>query len=118
MISGEGGTDWLDGGDGKDTIDGGEGMDFITGGRGNDTLSGGSGPDVFYFAEGDGDDYITDFNPEQDSFSIQGVTLEDVNITEGINASTGETYSIVNYGDGDSITFAGVEADSLTDFFA
>lgn len=64
-----GGThnDELFGGNGRDTLFGGNGDDIINGGSGDDTLTGGNGGDVFIFGNSDGENRITDFDPEVDT---------------------------------------------------
>lgn len=65
------GDDTLEGGSGNDALFGEDGNDVLLGGADNDTLqgdagadslTGGAGDDVFIYAEGDGNDTITDFN--------------------------------------------------------
>ena len=48
-----------------DSLNGGVGDDTLTGGKGSDTLTGGNGADVFFFANGDGADVITDYSASQ-----------------------------------------------------
>jgi Ca2+-binding RTX toxin-like protein len=48
-LFGEGGGDWIKGGDGVDLIDGGADADYLVGGRGNDVLTGGTGSDRYEF---------------------------------------------------------------------
>ncbi|MCF2872442.1 Hint domain-containing protein [Octadecabacter sp. G9-8] len=66
-INGGSGNDTLYGGDGDDSITGGGGDDVIVGGRGNDTMAAGSGSpsDTFVIRDGDGNDTITDFDPNE-----------------------------------------------------
>ncbi len=73
-LTGGAGADILDGGAGNDVIDGGKGKDIITGGKGNDTLTGGAGAgaNTYVYANGDGDDVITDFK-----------SSDQIRITEG-----------------------------------
>lgn len=61
-IVGGGGFDVLIGNGGNDSLTGGMGNDRIIGGIGADVLAGGSGIDTFVFADGDGNDRITDFS--------------------------------------------------------
>jgi Ca2+-binding RTX toxin-like protein len=61
VLDGGAGNDTLDGGIGHDTLKGGAGDDTLIGGEGDDLLSGAAGNDVFVFAEGFGQDEITDF---------------------------------------------------------
>jgi len=66
-LAGRGGADDLFGGEGDDELLGGGGWDNLDGGAGNDTLSGGfKGRDVFIFANGFGEDIITDFDNNLD----------------------------------------------------
>lgn len=83
------GADDLIGGDGYDTLDGGFGNDRLEGGSGNDLLKGGFGYDRYVYAEGDGNDIITDAggsksgsNPavtEQDTLVLSGTHLTSAN---------------------------------------
>ena len=61
-ISGGTGSDTLIGGSGNDVIFGGAGFDRIEGGTGGDNLNGGFNADTFVFADGFGNDTITDFD--------------------------------------------------------
>ena len=48
----------------------------IKGGKGNDSLTDGKGKDVFVYAQGDGNDIITDYSPGIDTVMIlSGVTV-------------------------------------------
>lgn len=58
IINGLAGDDIIYGGGGNDQIRGANGDDIIIGGRDSDILSGGGGNNIFYFASGDGSDYI------------------------------------------------------------
>ncbi|MBR3498298.1 MAG: hypothetical protein IKO05_04820 [Selenomonadaceae bacterium] len=69
-LSGGAGNDNLLGGKGKDTLTGGNGNDTLAGGKGDDTLTGGKGNDIFVYADGDGDDVITDFEEGTDTVSL------------------------------------------------
>ena len=64
-LKGGGGADWLYGDSGKDTLSGDGGSDRLSGGAGNDSLTGGDGADVFVFETGQGNDLISDFDPNQ-----------------------------------------------------
>ncbi|WP_281251207.1 calcium-binding protein [Tropicimonas sediminicola] len=70
-IAGGGAGDRLVGGAGDDTLNGGAGNDKLYGNGGNDVLIGGGGRDTFIFAGATGDDVITDFDPESDSYTIK-----------------------------------------------
>ena len=65
-LSGASGDDWLTGGAGNDSLYGNQGVDRIDGGAGDDELRGGTLSDTFVFAEGFGNDTITDFEDFQD----------------------------------------------------
>ena len=92
----------LGGGVGNDTLAGGEGNDMLTGGEGNDILTGGSGADVFVFGTDDGNDTITDFNPQEDQLYFSGAEPGDLGVTtEGGN-------TIITFGD-TTITLEGTE---------
>ena len=62
VLTGGDGNDNVFGGDGADTLSGGADNDTLTGGIGDDTLTGGTGEDVFSFAQGSGNDVVTDFD--------------------------------------------------------
>ncbi|MBR3498296.1 MAG: hypothetical protein IKO05_04810 [Selenomonadaceae bacterium] len=87
-LLGEAGNDSLDGGEGDDTLYGGKGNDTLIGGAGNDTLFGEAGSDVFVYADGAGNDLITDFTKD-DTLNISvgkystAVSGADVLVTVG-----------------------------------
>ena len=75
ILNGGGRNDVLNGGNGLDTLNGGAGADWLDGGTGNDSLDGGIGPDTFVFADGFGNDTITDFNAKNlEKINLSGVT--------------------------------------------
>ncbi len=69
MIFGDGGFDFIEGGDDADTIFGGGGNDTIISGNGSDRVTGGQGRDVFNFTNTSGTDTITDFAPGWDTIN-------------------------------------------------
>ncbi len=82
-----GGTkaDCISGGAGNDLLLGGAGNDTLNGDAGNDTLTGGAGSDIFVYAEGEGNDVITDYTSGQDriklaSGSISSAALSGSNV--------------------------------------
>ncbi len=79
-IFGEGGADLIDGGAGADWIDGGKGKDTLIGGKGKDTLTGGAGNDVFVYANGDGNDVIIDYTPDQDIIKLTNASISSSSI--------------------------------------
>lgn len=122
-VRGGEGHDTINGGDGKDNLFGDSGNDTIAGGTGNDKLEGGSGFDHFVFAEGDGADYVRDFNVDDDSVDFSGV--------EGLGLFSGDleifpVFSYLDYGSqvgndvvfefggGDRLTLANVNMDDLS----
>lgn len=62
ILAGGLGNDSLYGGMGDDSLDGGAGNDELRGGQGNDYLIGGAGSDTYYFALGDGQDSIDNYD--------------------------------------------------------
>lgn len=70
LLTGNGAANRLNGGWGNDRLDGGGGDDTLIGQNGDDILTGGAGRDVFVFRPGEGDDRITDFNPEEDRIGV------------------------------------------------
>ena len=106
------GTDRLFGGNGKDTLLGLAGEDYLVGGNGKDLLNGGfgddalvgsNGKDTFVLASSYGTDTILDFG-KGDFFGLaNGLTFEQLEITQGTdnntlitNSSTNELLAIVN----------------------
>jgi len=107
-LIGQAGQDVLSGGTGRDLLKGGGAGDVLKGLAGNDRLSGGKGRDRFVFGEDHGDDYIADFNPDQDRIRIEiaGLDFDDLEIRaaeDGVEIDTGEG----------TILLEGVDADDL-----
>ena len=74
-LFGDNGNDTLRGGFGDDVLNGGKGGDQLIGGGGNDKLIGGGGPDTFVFADGFGNDTITDFSDHNgEKIDLSGVS--------------------------------------------
>ena len=111
-ILGGGGDDDLYGEEGKDRIIGGAQEDWIFGGEGDDYLAGGAGADDFFFALGDGADYIRDFGKKGDDLlHLNGnVTAYNYDVASliDINGVDMGDYVVLDFGAGDSITFNGV----------
>jgi Ca2+-binding RTX toxin-like protein len=61
-VYGGSGEDQLLGQNDKDSLYGGDGRDSLYGGRGNDDLTGGDGADTYWFAPGEGTDYVYGYN--------------------------------------------------------
>ncbi len=116
IISGDDGTNALFGLAGADTLDGRGGDDTIVGGEGDDTLTGGLGNDLFVFADGDGNDTITDF--EAGSAGGDLIDLRKMTAASSFNdvmaaaAQVGEDV-FIDFGTGDSVTLLGVDVLSL-----
>ncbi|MBE9125191.1 hypothetical protein IQ257_09740 [Coleofasciculus sp. LEGE 07092] len=101
-IGGKGGNDQLYGQDDNDQIWGDDGDDLLWGGLGNDTLtgdnfSGGRGSDTFVLAAGEGTDTIIDFHIGEDFLGLaNGLTFEELTITQGTGANTKNT--LISFG--------------------
>jgi len=79
-VFGNNGNDTLRGMFGWDELYGGAGDDVLIGGRGEDYLELGMGSDTIKFDDGDGNDYVSDFDINSDEIVING-TLFDPNNT-------------------------------------
>ncbi|MEL6234227.1 MAG: calcium-binding protein [Pseudomonadota bacterium] len=86
IMFGQSGSDAMRGGGGNDEMYGGGSNDTLTGDAGDDTLTGEAGADVFVINDGDGSDFITDFENGTDLIDLSG-------------------NSAVNFGDISSIQF-------------
>ncbi|MBA2748023.1 MAG: endonuclease/exonuclease/phosphatase family protein [Tatlockia sp.] len=105
-LAGGNGRDLLNGGFGDDTLVGGNGKDLLNGGFGNDTLVGGNGKDTFVLASSYGTDTIVDFGKGDFLGLANGLTFEQLEITQGTgnnanntlitNSSSNELLAIVN----------------------
>jgi Ca2+-binding RTX toxin-like protein len=103
FIFGGSGNDRLWGGDGPDKIYGGPGEDSLGGGQGNDVLRGGENVD-FFFVGGGGTKFLSDFEPDINSFSDliylpAGVYFEDLD-SNGDEALSAADASITVYAPG------------------
>jgi Ca2+-binding RTX toxin-like protein len=100
------GNDKLFGGQGNDSLQGEAGSDEITGGAGDDALYGHDGGDTYFYAKGDGRDYLYD----ADGSNIGTDTLKFTDLNQGDLAfsrdnsrlyitvkSNGETITIEDY---------------------
>ncbi|MCG6902948.1 MAG: hypothetical protein LJE68_09730 [Rhodobacter sp.] len=76
VLSGENGNDTVKGDNGADQLFGNSGFDTLIGGDGNDTMTGGLNADRFVFADGFGNDVITDFaaTNNAEKIDLSGVT--------------------------------------------
>ncbi|TNE67306.1 MAG: matrixin family metalloprotease [Alphaproteobacteria bacterium] len=117
-LKGSEGADFIDGGTGDDSIEGGQGADTITGGAGDDIMSGGSEFDTFVFADGHGDDTITDFQVGKDVLDLSDTDIDFVDLDDlranAYSASVdGEAGLMIETGDGDTIFLVGLNSNHL-----
>ncbi|MEJ6396047.1 hypothetical protein V8J82_22520 [Gymnodinialimonas sp. 2305UL16-5] len=82
VIYGGADNDNIDGGSGNDTLEGARGEDTISGGAGDDLLEGGRGGDTYFYARGDGNDTIREFNFSGDSSSVDRLVFTDMNLKD------------------------------------
>jgi Ca2+-binding RTX toxin-like protein len=87
-IDGLAGSDYLEGGTGNDMLHGGEdgdvlvggsGADSLRGGLGDDYLLGGTGADRILWANGDGSDFIGDYDDAGDRIIVNDIDLATLN---------------------------------------
>jgi len=94
--------DGLYGGTGDDTLDGGAGRDRLEAGRGDDTF-------IQNFNDV-GDNTIADFDPDEDTIDFQGIdSSSELSITETEDGNT-----LIDVGNGSTLTITGVTPDQLT----
>ncbi|MGP1387326.1 MAG: beta strand repeat-containing protein [Thainema sp.] len=117
IFAGGTGDDFILSNDGDDLISGGSGNDFIDAGAGNDTINAGSG--VNFVLTGAGHDtvvlsdqgftVVADFTVGQDSLSLSGLDVDDLEINSLFNSTV-----IISKTTGDAIAFLPfVDAASL-----
>ncbi len=120
-LTGNSAANELAGGDGNDRLSGGGGNDTIDGGLGDDRLTGGGGNDTFIFANGYGNDTITDFvtgAATNDRIDVSDFDGEFDDLTDILAAATDNgDYVTIDFG-GDTLTLLNVnEADLHADDF-
>ena len=71
--------------EGKDEIKAGKGCDILDGGLGNDRLEGGEGDDIYVYKLGGGFDTVYDKQGNDKIALGEGITLDNLSITEGNN---------------------------------
>ncbi|MCC7272963.1 MAG: calcium-binding protein [Alphaproteobacteria bacterium] len=104
---------------GADLMFGDRGDDDLYGDYGNDTLVGGTGADRFFFFTGEGDDLIRDFQPgEGDRIGIE-IAINGSGVTNFTElkphiASDGRGGSVIDLGDGNSVTVEQVAPGAFT----
>ena len=106
LIDGGDGNDALVGEDGNDTLFGGAGDDVLWGFGGDDWLIGGAGKDIFAFTLGGGNDYVFEFNPDEDilGFAVPGITIADIKAS----AQTVGKNTVFTLSDKSTITVVGL----------
>ncbi|MBC2733979.1 MAG: cadherin-like domain-containing protein, partial [Desulfobacteraceae bacterium] len=130
-LEGEEGDDTLSGGSGNDTLVGGDGSDTLDGGAGADIVDGGRGADSIVFDENDthidggtGLDTLLISNEVLDFSALSDGTIENIEKLD-LNSADAQSISLslddvldmtdanhvleVTGGEGDEITFAGVQ---------
>ncbi len=115
-LSGDDGVNGLYGLAGDDTLDGRGGDDVLEGGSGDDTMTGGLGDDSFVFADGHGNDIVTDFLAGAaggDIIDLRRLTAA-ASFTDVMAAAAqvGDD-TVIDFGDGNSITLLGVDSAQL-----
>ncbi|MGO7906912.1 calcium-binding protein [Rhizobium leguminosarum] len=78
-VFGVSGNDTLYGKGGNDVLSGDDGNDKLYGGLGDDDLYGGAGADQFWFAVGEGTDFINDYVDGTDKIGV-GATVSGLNV--------------------------------------
>ncbi len=106
-------NDTLFGGAGDDNIWGDGGHDKIYGGAGDDVLNGGGGNDTFFFSEGSGTDYISDFDTAEDRLVLSGYSGRFSSSAELLTSATVTTQNgvqglYIDLEEGDSLFLIGV----------
>ncbi|MEM9014440.1 MAG: calcium-binding protein [Pseudomonadota bacterium] len=116
-LTGENGADILKGAGGHDRLNGGAGNDNLSGGNGADTLKGGGGSDQFIFDrdEIEGSETVSDFIQGEDVLELRDLnsTLDEFSELIAVAAQIGDD-TVIDFGDGATITLTGVNRDSLT----
>jgi Ca2+-binding RTX toxin-like protein len=103
----------LTGDDTANTLVGDDGNNIIDGLGGDDTLTGGLGNDTFVFADGSGNDRITDFQAG-DLLDMRRMTTIATAADVLAAASQVGADTRIEFDTGDTITLEGVEVSSLT----
>ena len=117
LLGGLTGRDTLRGGAGNDTLEGGSNFDTLEGGSGDDLLTGGTIGDVFIFADGFGNDIITDFQLTATDERIDLSAVADITdftdlITNHLSSEpiTGDAVITVGM---NTITLTGIDPNNL-----
>ncbi|WP_137700888.1 calcium-binding protein [Marimonas lutisalis] len=107
--------DTIDGGTGKDLMLGGRGNDLLIGGEDDDTIQGNQNDDTFVFADGHGDDVITDFEATNDLERIDFSGLSTMNSFVDVEAAATQQGAdlLIITGGSSSILLEGVAPGDL-----
>jgi Ca2+-binding RTX toxin-like protein len=109
------GIDVLTGQSLDDHLYGGGGTDFLTGGQGEaDYMEGGTGRDSYRFATGDGADTLLDADGKAVVTRNGKVMRVGLNVSDGVWAFGGATFTRVNDGQDLEIAFADLQTDKIT----
>jgi hypothetical protein len=114
VVNGLAGDDIIFGDSGNDVLNGGPGADVLDGGPGNDALTGGPGPDTFVFAPGNRNDTIRDFSAAAGDRIDLSAFAADPGAQLQIFAAQVGADTVLNFGNGDTLTLLGVTASGLT----
>lgn len=110
------GDDVLYGEAGHDSLRGEAGFDTLIGGAGNDTLTGNFNADTFVFADGGGDDIVTDFDRpnafERIDLSALSAVVDFADLAANHLTQSGSD-AVIDDGAGTTITLLGITAGDL-----
>ncbi len=115
-LIGGGSHDTLIGGEGNQLLDGHGSSDLIIAGQGNDTMIGGGSHDTFVFGSGGGRDVVMDFHAGdvlQIQQNINGLNVQTAQDLLSHISSDGHGNSVIDLGNGDSVTLVGVQPHDL-----
>lgn len=98
-------------------LEGRDGDDRLDGRGGTDTLTGGNGADTFIYADGGGNDTVTDFNrAEGDTIDVSGVSVIATFADVQSRATVSGGNTVINFGGGNTLTLTGVTSIQQSDF--
>ena len=112
FVLGRLGNDVLNGDAGMDILFGGEGNDVLNGGADNDGLLGGVGSDTFVFQTGGANDVVSDFTSGDDQVYLAVAGVDNFADVLAV-ASEANGGTVLDFGNGDSLTLANVAVEEL-----
>jgi Ca2+-binding RTX toxin-like protein len=118
ILNGGSGNDFLFGFSGEDELYGMGGNDLLNGGTGNDDLWGNGGLDTFVFDLGSEQDTIHDYIIAEDNIDIGAYLDDGLDFDQSDVTTVNGTNSLVDLGDGNTITVLNVDAALLYDDIA